>query len=69
MSWEDKVAKFGQPKVGKLYACVLEHYDTKKQIKTQLQAVDADDHTWEDLDGDEIDYWNWDIVSWEEIED
>lgn len=68
MTWEEKVKKFGKPKYGRTYMCEIQNYKTKKVIRQALRAVKEDDVLWRTLDDNsEVDEWNWDIISWEEI--
>lgn len=68
MTWEEKEKKYGKPLAGKVYMCEMQHFSTKKVVRQALRAVEEDDCLWRTLDDNsEIDEWNWDVISWEEI--
>ena len=68
MTWEEKVKKHGTPKPGKTYMCQIQSFGTKRVVSQTLRCVKEDDVLWRTLDDNsEIDEWNWDVISWEEI--
>jgi len=64
MKYKTLLKKFGKPKAGELYECILKSENSKTRLHTLLWCVDEDDVLWRDSDLDEVDERNWSVISW-----
>jgi hypothetical protein len=62
-TWESRVEMFGKPEVNKKYLCQIQHDGSKNVYEMEL-ILETEDEKTVDLDGDEIDYRNWSVISW-----